>query len=909
MLTHKRTASQLLYGRRRSTQALLLVAFLALQLVLVREYSSGRLFSLSSSVTLSPFAPAASPKPVGHTPTSLDFANSPVSISRPSLSQFTLDPQRLSKRPTIAIITATRDAHAPFLRETAASLFGQSVQDFLWLVVDDGTANDEAREVLAELERDGRVRVLRNEEPRGMASSRNRALEVLLAMREVKRPKYVAMLDDDDIYELTALEKVISMLESNEEWDIGGFQVVRFGREKELVLHGLHSGAKELLKGNLIPDAAVVTTRALLDSTCRFDETDLVEGGESHAFWLCLARAGHWGGTVPEPLYWHRTKPSTLRRRELASSPTLRLLLQQQHAALSTSGALPDRLARPAAQLESVRWSFPAVSNALAVPEKGEKTLLLVLPSFTNDIIGQTALRQAQVLAEKGYRVTVVATQYAPSAGGLDLRPMFLQWTHDVHILPAYVRANDAPAYFVNLARSRGVSEVLFSKDRWTYEMLPALVEQLPLVKFIDYLHTGDSTFLTLSSISQRFLSRTLVASSGLRSSLLTLSASPLSVAVLPPGHDTATFVPVAQKTRTFAKRQLLSATPRTSVILVSAPALDAVHRANLLPAIAASLRERGHRDFLFVLLAGDAPPSSSSALLTLATASNVSSHLHLISTPVSHPSSYLAASSLFLRLSSSPEESVLLAEAMAMGLPVVSTASQGASDQLGAQRLDGARGGILVQQEGDEEKVAEAFADEIAVLLDHPKLARYISRRARQIALETMDWRTTQATLEEELAKAELPSQGFSASISSPSSSPAASGLLINPAVHYALQTVLTENHDETDFSVSQRALKASPRQGVGKELQDRCGETSEDMGKWISSLEAPRSCAGGELDIQTLQRSAKFQCGAWCIFDLTTSAFTGWSYNGECFDVMTEGSWCEAWTASRPSVNLAKE
>lgn len=53
---------------------------------------------------------------------------------------------------------------------------------------------------------------------------------------------YVVILDDDDLFELTALEKVVWMLESNPEWAIGGFPYVKFGVQNVTEWRGLHSG-------------------------------------------------------------------------------------------------------------------------------------------------------------------------------------------------------------------------------------------------------------------------------------------------------------------------------------------------------------------------------------------------------------------------------------------------------------------------------------------------------------------------------------------------------------------------------------------------------------------------------------------------------------------------------------------
>lgn len=90
-----------------------------------------------------------------------------------------------------------------------------------------------------------------------------------------------------------------------------------------------------------------------------------------------------------------------------------------------------------------------------------------------------------QTYAEAGYRVTVICTLFK-NPEGIELRPEVMKWTHDVHVLPAIMRPNDFPRYIKHLISSRGSREVIFSNSQLIYEMLPALVEQMPNVKFID---------------------------------------------------------------------------------------------------------------------------------------------------------------------------------------------------------------------------------------------------------------------------------------------------------------------------------------------------------------------------------------------------------------------------------------
>lgn len=94
-----------------------------------------------------------------------------------------------------------------------------------------------------------------------------------------------------------------------------------------------------------------------------------------------------------------------------------------------------------------------------------------------------------QIYAGMGYRVTVAATLYERGLG-TELRPEVLKFTHDVHILPSFIRVKDFPRYLKHLIRSRGVKEVIISNSQYAYEALPALAEEMKDVKFIDVSHS-----------------------------------------------------------------------------------------------------------------------------------------------------------------------------------------------------------------------------------------------------------------------------------------------------------------------------------------------------------------------------------------------------------------------------------
>lgn len=93
-----------------------------------------------------------------------------------------------------------------------------------------------------------------------------------------------------------------------------------------------------------------------------------------------------------------------------------------------------------------------------------------------------------RTFAEAGYRVTMVLTRFKHPEG-LALRPRVAQYTHDIHVLPAFLRMHDFPRYIKYLIDSRGIDTVFMSNSQLIYEILPSLFELTPHTKWIDYLH------------------------------------------------------------------------------------------------------------------------------------------------------------------------------------------------------------------------------------------------------------------------------------------------------------------------------------------------------------------------------------------------------------------------------------
>jgi hypothetical protein len=92
--------------------------------------------------------------------------------------------------PRFTILTATK-GRPGVLREALLSALAQEWRDFEHVVVDDGSADDAAARVVAELQ-DSRIRLIRLDRSRGPAGARNAGLAEA-------RGDFCAVLDDDDV--------------------------------------------------------------------------------------------------------------------------------------------------------------------------------------------------------------------------------------------------------------------------------------------------------------------------------------------------------------------------------------------------------------------------------------------------------------------------------------------------------------------------------------------------------------------------------------------------------------------------------------------------------------------------------------------------------------------------------------
>ncbi|HIQ05788.1 MAG TPA: glycosyltransferase, partial [Anaerolineae bacterium] len=180
------------------------------------------------------------------------------------------------EKPVVSVIVPTYN-RPHMLVEAVRSILQQTYQNFEIIVVNDGGADAEG--LIRFLDADNRITYVRHNRQRGPGAARNTGLRLA-------RGKYIAYLDDDDIYYPEHLETLVSYLEQNpvrvaytdayravQKSNNGRYETV--ARDQP---YGTDFDRDHLLVWNYIPMLCLMHERACLETAGLFDEDlDMVE--------------------------------------------------------------------------------------------------------------------------------------------------------------------------------------------------------------------------------------------------------------------------------------------------------------------------------------------------------------------------------------------------------------------------------------------------------------------------------------------------------------------------------------------------------------------------------------------------------------------------------------------------------
>ncbi|HEU4329332.1 MAG TPA: glycosyltransferase [Roseiflexaceae bacterium] len=372
-------------------------------------------------------------------------------------------PHKGAAEPAVSIITPYYNTGALF-EETVAAVRAQTLQQWEWLIVNDGSTDAEALRVLETLRgTDPRIRVI-DQPNRGLPAARNAGVAA-------GRAPLLFFLDSDDLIAPTALEQLAWLLSCDRHAAFATAWCAAFGAESFRWLRGFESRAIVLFENTATP--LTMMRRNVFDAVGGFDE-GRVHGLEDYELWLRCAAQGFWGRDLPEVLVYQRRK--TAEQYVGYAWPTRDVPAQFRAFQHEMRARFPllYRQGVPVLPRLAVRRSGPPAleppfANRL-VPAESPRLLL----------VGGGLPELAARLRELPGSATLCALRPAGPERPEDLPP-------DRFVLPHMLHPADYGRFLVYLLRSRAVEAALIEPGPWAEPLALLLRGACPQLALLDW--------------------------------------------------------------------------------------------------------------------------------------------------------------------------------------------------------------------------------------------------------------------------------------------------------------------------------------------------------------------------------------------------------------------------------------
>jgi glycosyltransferase involved in cell wall biosynthesis len=257
--------------------------------------------------------------------------------------------------PTVSVITPAYNV-APYLGDAIESVLAQTFADFELIVVDDGSTDSTFQLASDYARTDRRIRLVQQQN-HGISSARNYALRVATG-------SFLAILDGDDVWLPTYLERQLAILMSDPDCDIVTGNALFLGGplDGEPVRAWPDRRVEPTLLRLLEDERAVfimsVFRRRVYEVIGGFDES--MRTNEDYDFWIRAAIAGFRFRRNDEPLGRYRRRDDSLSAGELRMLRGIIRVLRKTRSAIEGRSVELSILDSQLARFETERLAAEA---------------------------------------------------------------------------------------------------------------------------------------------------------------------------------------------------------------------------------------------------------------------------------------------------------------------------------------------------------------------------------------------------------------------------------------------------------------------------------------------------------------------------------------------------------------------
>lgn len=273
------------------------------------------------------------------------------------------------KMPLVTVITPSYN-HRSFLRDRIASICGQTLSDFEWIILDDAST-DGSQELLLEASgEDSRIRLLLHDRNAGL-------VETMREAAEIARGSFIYRAESDDYCEPYFLEQLVNAIESGSNvgfsfcrtlsLDQSGSYWGGLGQPRENRIFKGSDLFERLLRNNFVCGGSVVIRRELFEAVGGFGVEPFRRACDWHLSLRLNLRCD--AAYVAAPLAYHRIHDQNF-------DSSARATADVESLTLETYGIVDDVLRRSTLPLHLQerlrRRSFFVISATKTVDEYRE---------------------------------------------------------------------------------------------------------------------------------------------------------------------------------------------------------------------------------------------------------------------------------------------------------------------------------------------------------------------------------------------------------------------------------------------------------------------------------------------------------------------------------------------------------
>lgn len=212
------------------------------------------------------------------------------------------------KSPAISVIMSVKNG-AETLDRCMESILNQTFDDLEFVICDDGSTDNTSSILMSYMEKDHRVRVLKNIQSRGLAYSLNRCIEE-------SRSNILARQDADDWSDLKRFEIQYKFVVEHPEYAIVGSQWYNVSENGKLKKSDVMScpTARDQISGGQFLHPTWMMRKDMLEKVGFYTANKYTKRSQDYHLALKVLGAGMKMYNLPEPLYYYSADDATIAR-------------------------------------------------------------------------------------------------------------------------------------------------------------------------------------------------------------------------------------------------------------------------------------------------------------------------------------------------------------------------------------------------------------------------------------------------------------------------------------------------------------------------------------------------------------------------------------------------------------------